>query len=67
MRALCFHSINDAGFPAQAMLNGIPVIVGHFIASFKDTMLIYVIGMLDVLKIGGACVQGNGEYLGSAT
>ena len=40
--------------------------MGHFIVLFKDTMLIYVIGMLDVLKIGRARIQGNGEYMGSA-
>ena len=62
LRALGAHSIHDAGFPAQAILNGIPVIVGDFIVLFKDTMLIYVIWMLDVLKIGRACIQGNAEY-----
>ena len=67
MRALGFHSIHDAGFPAQAILNGILVIVGHFIVLFKDMMLIYVINVLDVLKIGRACIQDNAEYLGSAT
>ena len=67
MRALGFHSVHDAGFPAQSILTAIPVVVGHFIVLFKDTMVIYVIGMLDVLKIGRACIQGNAEYSGSAT
>ena len=35
----------------QAVLNVIPAIVGQFIGLFKDTTLIYVIGMLDVLEV----------------
>ncbi len=59
LRAQGFHSIQDGGFTAQAILNWIPVIVGHFIVLFKDTMVIYVIGMLDVLKIGQACIMAT--------
>ena len=35
----------------QAIRNVIPAIVGQFIALFKDTTLVYIIGMLDVVDI----------------
>ena len=44
----------------------IPAIVGQFIALYKDTTLVYIIGMLDVLEFGRAFIQGNTEYLASA-
>ncbi len=50
----------------QAIRNVIPAIVGQFIALFKDTSLVYIIGMLDVVEIGRAFIQGNPEYLASA-
>ena len=50
----------------QAIRNVIPAIVGQFIALFKDTSLVYIIGMLDVVEIGRAFIQGNPEYLGNA-
>ncbi len=50
----------------QAIRNVIPAIVGQFIALFKDTSLVYIIGMLDVVEIGRAFIQGNPEYLGDA-
>ena len=50
----------------QAVRNVIPAIVGQFIALFKDTSLVYIIGMLDVVEIGRAFIQGNPEYLGNA-
>ena len=50
----------------QAIRNVIPAIVGQFIALFKDTSLVYIIGMLDVVQIGRAFIQGNPEYLGNA-
>ena len=50
----------------QAIRNVIPAIVGQFIALFKDTSLVYIIGMLDVVEIGRAFIQGNPEYLPSA-
>ena len=50
----------------QAIRNVIPAIVGQFIALFKDTSLVYAIGMLDVVAIGRAFIQGNAEYLASA-
>jgi general L-amino acid transport system permease protein len=50
----------------QALRNVIPAIVGQFISLFKDTSLVYIIGMLDVVEISRAFIQGNPEYLGSA-
>ncbi len=50
----------------QAIRNVIPAIVGQFIALFKDTSLVYIIGMLDVVEISRAFIQGNTEYLGNA-
>ena len=47
----------------QAIRNVIPAIVGQFIALFKDTTLVYIIGMLDILEFGRAFIQGNTEYL----
>ena len=50
----------------QAIRNVIPAIVGQFIALFKDTSLVYIIGMLDVVEIGRAFIQGNPQYLDNA-
>lgn len=50
----------------QAIRNVIPAIVGQFISLFKDTSLVYIIGMLDVVEIGRAFIQGNPEYLANA-
>ena len=47
----------------QAIRNVIPAIVGQFISLFKDTTLVYIIGMLDVVEIGRAFIQGNQEFL----
>ena len=49
----------------QAIRNVIPAIVGQFISLFKDTSLVYIIGMLDVVEISRAFIQGNPEYLAS--
>ena len=50
----------------QAIRNVIPAIVGQFISLFKDTSLVYIIGMLDIVEISRAFIQGNAEYLSSA-
>ena len=47
----------------QAIRNVIPAIVGQFIALFKDTTLVYIIGMLDIVEISRAFTQSNPEYL----
>lgn len=49
----------------QAIRNVIPAIVGQFIALFKDTSLVYIIGMLDIVEISRSFIQGNVEYLPS--
>ena len=49
----------------QAIRNVIPAIVGQFIALFKDTTLVYIIGMLDIVEISRAFIQSNPEYLAS--
>ena len=50
----------------QAIRNVIPAIVGQFISLFKDTSLVYIIGMLDVVEFSRAFIQGNTEYISSA-
>ena len=50
----------------QAIRNVIPAIVGQFISLFKDTSLVYIIGMLDVVEISRVFIQGNTEYLANA-
>ena len=50
----------------QAIRNVIPAIVGQFIALFKDTSLVYIIAMLDIVQMGRSFIQGNPEYLTSA-
>ena len=40
--------------------------MGQFIALYKDTTLVYIIGMLDVVEISRAFIQGNAEYLSEA-
>ena len=50
----------------QALRNVIPAIVGQFIGLFKDTSLIYIIGMVDIVEVGRVFVQGNVEYRGNA-
>ena len=50
----------------QAIRNVIPAIVGQFISLFKDTTLVYIIGMLDVLEYSRAFIRGNAEYLADA-
>ena len=50
----------------QAIRNVIPAIVGQFISLFKDTTLVYIISMLDVVEIGRVFVNSNLEYLDNA-
>ena len=50
----------------QAIRDVIPAIVGQFISLFKDTSLVYIIGMLDVVAIGRSFIQGNTEFLDNA-
>ena len=50
----------------QAIRNVIPAIVGQFIGLFKDTSLVYIIGMLDIVEVSRVFVSGNTEYLDNA-
>ncbi len=50
----------------QAIRNVIPAIVGQFIALFKDTTLVYIIGMQDIVERSRSFIKGNPEYLGNA-
>ena len=46
----------------QAIRNVIPAIVGQFIGLFKDTSLVYIIGMVDLVEVGRTFILGNPEY-----
>ncbi len=46
----------------QGLRNIIPAIVGQFISLFKDTSLVFVIGMLDLVEMGRVTIQGNLEF-----
>ena len=50
----------------QAIRNVIPAIVGQFIGLFKDTSLVYIIGMLDMVEVGRVTITGRPEYQGTA-
>ena len=47
----------------QALRAVIPAIVGQFISLFKDTTLVVIVGLLDVLGIAKA-VTGQREFIG---
>ena len=49
----------------QAIRNVIPAIVGQFISLFKDTSLVYIISLQDVVGISRAFIRGNAEFLSS--
>ena len=46
----------------QAIRNVIPAIVGQFISLFKDTTLVYIISMLDIVEIGRVFISSNLEF-----
>ena len=50
----------------QAIRNVIPAIVGQFIGLFKDTSLVYIIAMVDIVNMGRNFIRGNVEYQDSA-
>jgi len=50
----------------QALRNVIPAIVGQFIGLFKDTSLVYIISMLDIVEIGRTVIRGNVEFQDNA-
>ena len=47
----------------QALRAVIPAIVGQFISLFKDTSLVVIVGLLDVVGIGKAIVLGNIKWI----
>lgn len=47
----------------QALRSVIPTIVGQFISLFKDTSLVAIVGLLDILGIGKSVVLGNVEWV----
>ena len=46
----------------QGLRNIIPAIVGQFISLFKDTSLVFIIGMIDLVEIGRAGLSGKIEF-----
>ena len=46
----------------QALRNIIPPMVSQFISLFKDTSLVFIIGMLDIIEMGKVTIQGNLEF-----
>ncbi len=47
----------------QALRLVIPAIVGQFISLFKDTTLLIIVGINEILGIGKSIVQGNPEWI----
>ena len=47
----------------QALRMVIPAIVGQFIALFKDTTLVVIVGLIEILGIGKSIVLGNPEWV----
>ncbi len=47
----------------QGIRNIIPAIVGQSISLFKDTSLVFIIGMLDLVEMGRVAIQGNIEFV----
>lgn len=48
----------------QALRAVIPAIVGQFISLFKDTTLVVIVGLNEILGMGKSILQGNVEFLG---
>jgi general L-amino acid transport system permease protein len=46
----------------QALRLVIPAIVGQFISLFKDTTLVVIVGLTDILGIGKSILAGNPEW-----
>ena len=49
----------------QALRAVIPTIVGQFISLFKDTSLVVIVGMLDIVGIGKSIILGNVQWFDS--
>jgi general L-amino acid transport system permease protein len=51
----------------QALRIIIPTIVGQFISLFKDTTLVVIVGLIDILGIGRSLLAGNPEWITAQT
>ena len=49
----------------QALRVSIPPLVGHCIGVFKETSLLAIIGVFDLLYIGRIVIPGQTEFMGS--
>ncbi|MCH7481729.1 MAG: amino acid ABC transporter permease, partial [Chloroflexi bacterium] len=49
----------------QALRAVIPAIVGQFISLYKDTSLVVIVGLLDILGIGKSLFLGNVRWFGA--
>ncbi|ELS00373.1 amine acid ABC transporter, permease protein, 3-TM region, His/Glu/Gln/Arg/opine family [Xenococcus sp. PCC 7305] len=65
-KALGLNSFYTIGFIVlpQAIRAVIPSIVGQFISLFKDTSLLAIVGLVDLLGISEKIVKGNPKFLG---
>ena len=51
----------------QALRLVIPAIVGQFISLFKDTTLVVIVGLIDILGMGKTIIASNPEWTGAQT
>ncbi len=65
-KALGLNPIYNLGFIVlpQAIKAVIPSIVGQFISLFKDTSLLAIVGLVDLLGIAEKIVKGNQKFVG---
>ncbi len=65
-KALGLNPIYTLGFIVlpQAIKAVIPSIVGQFISLFKDTSLLAIVGLVDLLGIAEKIVKGNQKFVG---
>ncbi len=65
-KALGLNPVYTLGFIVlpQAIKAVIPSIVGQFISLFKDTSLLAIVGLVDLLGIAEKIVKGNQKFVG---
>ena len=65
-KALGLNPVYTLGFIVlpQAIKAVIPSIVGQFISLFKDTSLLAIVGLVDLLDIAEKIVKGNQKFVG---
>jgi len=49
----------------QALRMSIPPMVGHTIGTFKETSLLYIIGLFDLLYVGRSVIPNQTAFIGS--